>query len=287
MPLMSTGIARPALGLVQTLLTSVTLCLLLLARPAVQVSPLTNEEYDRFSAAVDQVVTGGTICDVGRLPQSATRPDTVVAVIDYSGRLFCNTVARVNPTAPPELLQEISGWWVGTLAPGGLELIQDVDGDGEHELIVPTAISDYEGTRACIATLPHVYRCDARRCVDVSDEVPDFFRRWRRQLTERLREVRAAADDSQRRDVPCLRMAAHKADRFAGGSSAATVALADEWARSTDRYLRRKAVWMLSDVWVETADPAIRRRLERLARGGDQNAPIVRWLERRRRAGVP
>ncbi len=138
-----------------------------------------------------------------------------------------------------------------------------------------------------MATLPHVYRCDDRLCIDASDHAPDFFRRWRAERAERLRDADAANDEAMRRTIPCLQMEMHKADRLSGASPAASLRLADEWAGSSDPYLRRKAVWVLSDLWVESGVPTIKRRLERLGREGHDYARIVKWLETRKRAGAP
>ena len=248
-----------------------------------QQPPLTNAEYDALSAVVGGLTVAGLVCDVGLLPSSPNRPETIVAVVDFSGRLFCNTVVRVSRTAPPVLLQEISGWWVASLSPGALEVIQDIDGDGEVELVVPTAISDYEETRACIATLPLVYRCDATRCVDISSDVPEFYRGWRALVTARLGELEASSDEDERGSVPCLAMASDKADRLSGGDVMAGVGVADEWMRIPDPFLQRKAVWILSDIYVETGDPGVRRRLETLAQGGHDYARIMSWLEQRKR----
>ena len=104
--------------------------------------PLTNAQYDEIHSLVDQVVIGGSVCDVGLLPASKRRKETIVAVIDFSGRLFCNTLVRVSWVQPPLLLQEISGWWIGSLTPAAVQIIQDIDGDNEPDLVVPTAISD-------------------------------------------------------------------------------------------------------------------------------------------------
>ena len=72
---------------------------------------LSNAVYDALQAKVQAVVAGASVCDVGLLPSSASRPATIVAVVDFSGRLFCNSVVRVARTEPPVLMQELPGCW--------------------------------------------------------------------------------------------------------------------------------------------------------------------------------
>ena len=75
-------------------------------------------------------------------------------------------------------------------------------------------------------------------------------------------------------------------DRLLGASSTATLRVADEWRASPDPYLRRKAVWMLSDLWAQHGDPAIRDRLDLLAETGHEYAAILSWLVGRKRAAA-
>ena len=198
-----------------------------------QQPPLTNAEYDALSAVVGGVTVAGSVCDVGLLPSSPNRPETIVAVVDFSGRLFCNTVVRVSRTAPPVLLQEIPGWWVASLSPGALKVIQDVDGDGEVELVVPTAISDYEGARACIATLPLIYRCDATRCVDISSDVPEFYREWRAPLTARLGELEVSSDAAAHHTV--MRSVVHSTRQYENNRAE----VSHQPTRQRERQMRR------------------------------------------------
>ena len=245
--------------------------------------PLTNAQHDEIHSLVDQVVIGGSVCDVGLLPASKRRKETIVAVIDFSGRLFCNTLVRVSWVQPPLLLQEISGWWIGSLTPAAVQIIQDIDGDNEPDLVVPTAISYYEGTRACTATLPFVYSCSAERCIDVSDQSPEFYRTWQDSLISELLKSEASSSGAQRDNIPCLVMAIDKSQRLVGMNPKAGLSTAKQWARSTDLFLQRKAVWILSDIYVATGDSSVLKELKILAENGHDYHKILFWLEQRKR----
>ena len=244
---------------------------------------LSNAQYDALQAQVQAVVTGASVCDVGLLPASARRPATIVAVVDFSGRLFCNSVVRVGHTEPPVLLQELPGWWVGYLDTADGPVVQDVNGDGEADLVVPAAVSDYESDRTCVATVPFVYRCGAEQCVDASAAAPAFYRAVRQRLAARIRELETLPDADGRADLPCLAMAAAQAARLQGGNPRAGLQLAEQWMDDVDPSRRRKAIWILADILAVTGDPDARARLEALARRGHDYAHVLLWLEQRHR----
>ena len=244
---------------------------------------LSNAQYDALQAQVQAVVIGASVCDVGLLPASARRPATIVAVVDFSGRLFCNSVVRVGQTEPPVLLQELPGWWVGYLDTADGPVVQDVNGDGEADLVVPAAVSDYEGDRTCVATVPFVYRCGAERCVDASAAAPAFYRALQQRLAARIRELEMLPAAAGRGDLPCLAMAAAKAERLQGANPRAGLRLAEQWMDEADPSRRRKAIWILADILAVTGDPDARARLEALARRGHDYAHVLLWLEQRHR----
>lgn len=257
---------------------------------AAQAQPaLTNAQYDALHARVRAVVTGASVCDVGVLPASARRPATIVAVVDYSGRLFCNYVVRVTDTGPPVLLQELTGWWVASLDSARGPVVRDVNGDGEADLVVPAAVSDYESDRRCVATVPFVYRCDAERCVDASGAAPAFYAAFRERLAARMRALEAAPDAAGRDELACVAMAAAKAERLEGGNPRAGLDLAVRWVDDDDPAMRRKAVWILADIHAATGDPDALARLETLERRGHDYAHVLRWLRRlhRRQPAAP
>ena len=255
-----------------------------LAQPA-----LTNAQYDALQAKVRAVVTGASVCDVGLLPASPRRPATIVAVVDYSGRLFCNYVLRVADTEPPVLLQELTGWWVASLDSAQGPVVRDVNGDGEADLVVPAAVSDYESDRQCVATVPLVYRCGAERCVDASGAAAAFYAVFRERLAARVRALEASPGAAGRDELACLAMAAAKAERLQGGNTRAGLDLAVRWMGDADPAHRRKAAWILSDIYAATGDPDVLARLEALERQGQEYAHVLRWLQRlhRRRPAAP
>lgn len=250
---------------------------------------LTNAQYDALQAKVREVVTGASICDVGLLPASPRRPATIVAVIDHSGWLFCNYVVRVADSDPPVLLQELTGWWVASLDSPDGPVVRDVNGDGEADLVVPGAVSDYENDRLCVATVPFVYRCGAERCVDASGAAPAFYAAFRQRLAARMRELEAASVGAGRDELSCLALAAAKAERLQGGNPRAGLRLAEQWMDDADPVRRRKAVWILADIHAATGDPDALARLEALERRGQEYAHVLRWLQRlhRQRPVVP
>ena len=244
---------------------------------------LSNAQYDALQAKVQAVVTGASVCDVGLLPAGADRPATIVAVVDYSGRLFCNYVVRVSDTEPPVLLQELSGWWVSSLDGVDGPVVRDVNGDGEADLVVPAAISDYESDRQCVATVPFVYRCGAEHCVDASRAAPAFYRALRQRLAASIRQLEASPGAAGREDLPCMAMAAAQAERLQGDNPRAGLHLAEQWMDDGDPALNRKAIWILGDILAATGDPRIRARLESLARRGHDYDGVLTWLEQRHR----
>ena len=241
---------------------------------------LTNAQYDALRAKVRAVVTGASVCDVGLLPSSPRRPATIVAVVDYSGRLFCNYVVRVADSDPPLLLQELTGWWVASLDSPDGPVVRDVNGDGEADLVVPGAVSGYENDRQCVATVPFVYRCGAGRCVDASSAAPAFYAAFRQRVAIRMRELEASSDGADLDELPCLALAAAKAERLQGGNPRAGLRLAEQWMDEDDPVHRRKAVWILADIYAATGDPDVLARLEVLERQGQEYAHVLRWLQR-------
>lgn len=250
---------------------------------------LTNARYDALHAKVRAVVDGASVCDVGLLPASPRRPATIVAVVDHSGRLFCNYVVRVADTDPPLLLQELTGWWVASLDHAEGPVVRDVNGDGEADLVVPGAVSDYENDRRCVATVPFVYRCGAERCVDASAAAPAFYAAFRKRLVARMRDLEVSPDARTSDERACLATAAAKAERLEGGNSRAGLALAAEWMVGADPFLHRKAVWILADIHAATGDADARARLQALARRGHEHTHVLRWLDRlhRQRPAAP
>ena len=247
---------------------------------------LSNAQYDALQAKVQAVVTGASVCDVGLLPAGADRPATIVAVVDYSGRLFCNYVVRVSDSRPPLLLQELSGWWVASLDNPDGPVVRDVNGDGEVDLVVPGAVSDYENDRQCVATVPFVYRCGAEQCVDASGAAPAFYAVVRERLAARMRELESSPDAPGRGELPCLALAAAKAERLQGDNPRAGLQLAELWMDDGDPARRRKAVWILADIYAATGDAQIRELLETLARRGQDYEDVLRWLRQQHRGRV-
>jgi hypothetical protein len=110
------------------------------------------------------------VCDV-----TSSRPrelrQTIVASLDFSGRHFCNLIARVSRTRPPMVMQKIDAWEADDLS----KVLVDFDHDGIAELIVPRAISNYEGASVSGST---GRRNISDRCTTMLMKTPKPVSRW-------------------------------------------------------------------------------------------------------------
>ncbi len=130
---------------------------------------------------LDQVV-GFAWAKVG-----AGKSDLVVA-IDYAGRGFYRLWIYSHGSADSLTIQELEGW----KAPGGLtSMLQDLNGDGVDELIIPTAVGWAGGwtPTTAEATWPAIYRPENGRYVETSHVF------WRtRSIVVSARYVEASRD---------------------------------------------------------------------------------------------
>ena len=161
----------------------------------------------------------------------------------------------------PVILQQFDTWWLDEPA----SVVRDVDHDGEADLVIPRAFSLYEGAAACVASLPVAYRCSAETCTDVSTQSPGFYTDYLRQLEADLAVMLNKGPDDDTRRLPCIRMESDKAHRILGLDSRAGFELAEEWMKSADVFLRRKAVAIFADI----DDAASRQHLATLVDDAD------------------
>jgi len=196
------------------------------------------------------------VCDVILLTAPRTAP-TIVASLDFSGRHFCDMIARVSRTRPPMVMQKIDAWEADDLS----KVVVDFDRDGIAELIVPRAISNYEGA-ACIAVVPVIYKCSSTRCEDVTRRFPTMVRQWIDRQTEYQRSLH---DDVDEDTEACFSMERSKVQRMLGENRRAGFADAREWMNSQNPRLRRKAAAVFGDI----GDAASRANLLTLERDPD------------------
>lgn len=84
---------RPLLAVSLFLMASISPCA---ARTRTPQSPHPDKKLLGIAAAV---VVDGQVCDAAELKVPGG-PATVIAIIDYSGRRFCNTVLRIRHGRP-------------------------------------------------------------------------------------------------------------------------------------------------------------------------------------------
>jgi hypothetical protein len=163
---------------------------------------------NQLGSIVEKLVIseGAAVCEVAVFPLGPNMPDTIIASLDYSGRHFCNVVVRVEPGPPAVVLQRFETWWLGDLP----SVIADLDRDGKNELVIPRAISPYEGARMCIAMIPIVYTCSARTCAAASSRFPAFISS---EIQRRKRDL-AKADEQER----CLKIEIARMQQILEGS---------------------------------------------------------------------
>jgi hypothetical protein len=212
-------------------------------------------------AVAERALDGdGRVCDAVFLQSPPGRSGAVLASVDLSGR-FCNEIVLIQAGDPPSIRQQIPAWGVDSLS----SVLRDVDRNGDVELVVPRLLSDYEGAAACMATTPVVYKCSDVACTDVSDQYGGVYAGELESRRRRLAAVENKGPDEDAREIPCLVMAIDKLQRVLGMNPHAGFEVAEEWMRSADPLVRRRAASVFSDI----DDAPSRQRLEVLANDAD------------------
>lgn len=213
---------------------------------------------------VTPLLTEGEVCDAALVAGQIDQSPTIVASIDYSGRLFCNTVLLVRGGPSPAILQRIVVWNTPDLA----DALFDVDNDGRDELVVLDDISDYAGTR-CIASVPVVYTCSARSCVNTGTKHAAFFQQKLADVESELASAPPLEQDDTE-EASCLTMERDKLRRLLGSDPGAGRETAAEWLQSANPRLRSKGIRTLADI----GDRDARERLEKAAREADKDTAM-------------
>src|SRR3954447_12430688 len=116
-----------------------------------------------------QAARGGvTVCSAAEVDLDGDGRRELVASVDYSGRRFCNTLAVVEKGSSP-VPQVTHTWEMDDVRDSIMQ-----DADGSLVLVVPTALTDYEGAE-CIAVWQRLFRLQHSMLVDVSTSYPDFY----------------------------------------------------------------------------------------------------------------
>jgi hypothetical protein len=145
--------------------------------------------------------------------------------------------------------QEIGSWNVNDVG----VLVQRLSGSSTQQLVVPEALSDYEGASGCVATWPVIYVDDGSRLVNDVTSFTDFYFTQLQVLRHRIANTETNGVRGKHM-LPCLQMERDKILRVLNVDPGAGLDLAKSWMKdSSDRTLRMKAVRVLSDIGGEEA----------------------------------
>jgi hypothetical protein len=144
-------------------------------------------------------------------------------------------------------------------------VLVDLDQDAVPELVLPTAISGYEGGAEPIAVVPVVYRCSAGTCAVATKEFPEFLTQERNRRVAAFQAGRRGGSASAASVAACFVMEVAYLNRERGADPRSGFDSAVEWMASPDPAFRRKAIWLFEAI----GDLESRQRLEALAADPD------------------
>lgn len=206
---------------------------------------LSTQDVENYLNSVDPESAEGNpahVCSVARSNLGPVDEPVLVASADYSGRLFCNAVFVIGLSGSRIWNASVDTWEEDDVS----GLVKRPDSGSHNALIVRTAISDYNGGNACIATIPRIYDLKSEKLVDVSRSFPDFYRR-------ELAARRHASGPSWVSDGKiCSDDENDKLSRMAGISQTAGYSDAKTWMVSQNPDTRMKA----ADTFADIADGA-------------------------------
>lgn len=210
---------------------------------------------DRLWGLPTQAARGGvTVCSAAEVDLDGGGRLELVVSIDYSGRRFCNTLAVVEKGSKADL-QLIHTWEMDDVR----HAIRR-NADGRLILVVPTALTDYEGT-GCIAVWQRLYSMQRGALVDVSASYPEFYKARKRDVDATIAKLGKA-----KVDTICEVIESDKLDRFLGGSPTAGYTRAVTWMRSVDAAMRKRAARVFADI----GDASSLAKLQVLSRDADR-----------------
>ncbi|HTQ14648.1 MAG TPA: hypothetical protein VMH86_12310 [Rhizomicrobium sp.] len=160
----------------------------------------------------------------------------LVASVRASGR-FCNLIVVVEKSS--------TGITVGQLQVWDIPKVKDaLYRSGNSTLLaVWQPWSPYEGTRACMASFPALYRYQAGGFIDVSSQARSFYQ----DMLVKAEKNAASSAAQGRAESDCDLMELYRLRRTLDPQSAAESQLAISWAKSPDPARRAKAAVMLGD----------------------------------------
>jgi hypothetical protein len=223
-----------------------------------------------ISARTDFETISIRLCGVRRLSLANGEQTLFVVGMMTNGRDYCDTVDIIRAVPKPEVIQ--------TFHPRGEpidQLVRDLDNDGNPELVFTAVVRDYGPD--CRVQIPVVYKCTAAGCSDQSGHFPDFLL----QELDKRRYAIAAMTSAGDSNTSCVTMERDKILRLLGRDKVAGLAQAQQWAKSTDREMRDKALEVARDI----DDPSATQLLEKLQKDDDKNVSerAARALRARKR----
>ena len=244
---------------------------LVLTSPAgAQAAPLSDDDRARVNAVLAADDGFGKLCDGVVLPGS---PRTAVVSVDYSGRHFCNQVMRIRLSGRPTIVDAFDSYAVDEVA----AIVRSASPNGRVDIALPREFTDAGDRSQCRAVVSVLLRCDRSRCAETS---PRRF--LTEQIAQRERALARLTDSGEELATgrrACLTAERDKLLRMSGQDRTAGVTQADEWRGSSDRFLRRMAIF----VYLDVGDARSKQKLRELARDPDPSVSALArtWLEAR------
>jgi hypothetical protein len=220
---------------------------------------------------------GVSVCSAGFYKIAGSDSDVLVASVDYNGRHFCNDVYVIHHGPNGMILQDANNQGQG-LQDFGVDdvsdIVRDLNKDGQHELVIPTEYSTYEGAH-CMSIWYRIYTLQSDILVDRSTAFKAFYQKHLDALSIKvLPKAEMRESDDGGNSATCVQMEIDKTKRFLGTSPNAGEDKAIQWLESADESLRLKGIVVLADI----GDAQSIRTLQQFT--GDHN-PIVASATRR------
>lgn len=226
-------------------------------------SPSSSEIHAFILAVIGVQPDEATVCSASFVELRGSDEEALVASIDVSGRRLCNQIEVIHKNADSITFQELNAF--GIIDIDVESIIGEPGKGGRSALVVPTALSPYEGANSCMATWSKIYEFQAGALVDRSATFKEFYKAQLKSVQKEIPRARRDDAENHRDQAVCLQMEADKLERFLGISPDAGEEEALNWIDSKNEYLRRKGFAVLADI----RDKKSVAVLENYAKGSD------------------